>query len=465
MFVPLSAARTCVRRVSTGLVTLLAAGLLTGATVLGAASATAAAGPSPGTVFIADRFASQILALPPGGGSPTPTGPTLVTPTGVAVDKRGDVYVAASAQAVVIPASGAPPTTLGTGLSDASGIAIDPTGNVFIADRSHNRIVEVPAGGGPQTTVGTGLKLPTGVTVDVAGNLYVADSGNDRVVKIPAGGGSQTTVATGLNTPTGVTVDIAGNVYVADYGNDRVIKIPAGGGSQATIGITGLGTPAGVALDAAGDLFIADIANGNVVRVPAGGGAQSIVASGLLRPFGVAVFAPPPTFTADSPPRSATVGSAYKYTYRAPALSGEPPARFSLAQGALPPGLTLDPGTGILSGRPTRAGAYSFRVLAANAVNAALGPRTTITVAKAARPAPTGSAQLPRARAESDGLPATGTSAVPMSGLAVALVLAGLGLILLTRHRPQARYPVRASPRSGRSRGSVRESHNIRDLP
>jgi hypothetical protein len=424
MFVPLSAARTCVRRVSTGLVTLLAAGLLTGATVLGAASATAAAGPSPGTVFIADRFASQILALPPGGGSPTPTGPTLVTPTGVAVDKRGDVYVAASAQAVVIPASGAPPTTLGTGLSDASGIAIDPTGNVFIADRSHNRIVEVPAGGGPQTTVGTGLKLPTGVTVDVAGNLYVADSGNDRGV-----------------------------------------KIPAGGGSQATIGITGLGTPAGVALDAAGDLFIADIANGNVVRVPAGGGAQSIVASGLLRPFGVAVFAPPPTFTADSPPRSATVGSAYKYTYRAPALSGEPPARFSLAQGALPPGLTLDPGTGILSGRPTRAGAYSFRVLAANAVNAALGPRTTITVAKAARPAPTGSAQLPRARAESDGLPATGTSAVPMSGLAVALVLAGLGLILLTRHRPQARYPVRASPRSGRSRGSVRESHNIRDLP
>jgi hypothetical protein len=174
-------------------------------------------------------------------------------------------------------------------------------------------------------------------------------------------------------------VDVGGNVYIADYGNDRVVKVPSDGGAETTLG-TGLRSPAGVALDAAGGVYIADSARHRVVRVPSGGGAQTTVGTGLTRPTGLVVFAPAPMFTAETPPSAATVGSAYSYAYGADTPSGEPPARFGLGEGTLPPGLTLDPVTGVLSGKPTTAGRYSFRIMTSNAVNATIGPPTTITV-------------------------------------------------------------------------------------
>jgi uncharacterized membrane protein YgdD (TMEM256/DUF423 family) len=86
----------------------------------------------------------------------------------------------------------------------------------------------------------------------------------------------------------------------------------------------------------------------------------------------------PPAFTADSPPTSATAGTAYAYTFAASALPG---ATFALASGALPPGLSLDPETGLLSGSPTTTGAFTFSVKARNGVAPdATSPPTTISV-------------------------------------------------------------------------------------
>ncbi|MDR1641227.1 MAG: putative Ig domain-containing protein [Clostridiales bacterium] len=48
------------------------------------------------------------------------------------------------------------------------------------------------------------------------------------------------------------------------------------------------------------------------------------------------------------------------------AASGDAPIDFSLASGSLPDGLSLDPLTGIISGVPTAAGAFSFSILASN---------------------------------------------------------------------------------------------------
>jgi Putative Ig domain len=49
----------------------------------------------------------------------------------------------------------------------------------------------------------------------------------------------------------------------------------------------------------------------------------------------------------------APVGAGYAYTYKAPTPAGEPAATFALFSGTLPPGLALDPATGVLSGTPT----------------------------------------------------------------------------------------------------------------
>lgn len=87
----------------------------------------------------------------------------------------------------------------------------------------------------------------------------------------------------------------------------------------------------------------------------------------------------PPVFTADTPPGTAGIGTAYSYAF---AATGEPVPSFLVASGTLPPGLTLSGPTGVLSGSPTATGQFQFRIRATNGVSpAALTSVLTITVA------------------------------------------------------------------------------------
>jgi uncharacterized delta-60 repeat protein len=87
-----------------------------------------------------------------------------------------------------------------------------------------------------------------------------------------------------------------------------------------------------------------------------------------------------PHFTADTPPTTATVGVGYSYQF---AASGNPAPSF-IVGGQLPTGLSLNSTTGLLSGTPTAAHSFSFRVIASNGVGSpATSPLITITVARA----------------------------------------------------------------------------------
>jgi RHS repeat-associated protein len=77
----------------------------------------------------------------------------------------------------------------------------------------------------------------------------------------------------------------------------------------------------------------------------------------------------PISFTSASPPSTWTVGNPYAYTF---AASGVPAPTFMIASGSLPPGVTLDPTTGLISGTPTTIGAFSFAVTASNGFSPAV---------------------------------------------------------------------------------------------
>jgi len=95
--------------------------------------------------------------------------------------------------------------------------------------------------------------------------------------------------------------------------------------------------------------------------------------------FTLTVYGLAPAFTADSPPVTAVTGTSYSYTFTA---SGDPAPAFSVASGTLPPGLSLNSTTGVLSGTPTTSGSFYFTVQAANGISpAAVSPTLQVVSA------------------------------------------------------------------------------------
>ena len=82
-------------------------------------------------------------------------------------------------------------------------------------------------------------------------------------------------------------------------------------------------------------------------------------------------------------PPAGTVGDYYAHLF--PTGGGDPPVTFAIVAGALPPGLMLDPATGIVSGVPTTAGAYGFTVQATDSwfSTASVACSISVTVAPA----------------------------------------------------------------------------------
>ncbi len=199
-----------------------------------------------------------------------------------------------------IQATPALQSTLGSGLKTPTQVATDTLGNLYIADPGQGKVLEYAAGSSTAVSVGTGLTSPTGVAVDGAGDIFIADSGTGSVYEVPFGpsglnAAGQATLVSGLGaTGLQLAADGLDHLYVADPSNGRVVRLSDIGASttsnlgQAQSALTsGFTAPSAVAADAAGNVYVID--GVNLFELVGGAGAPVTLLNNLSGATGLAV--------------------------------------------------------------------------------------------------------------------------------------------------------------------------------
>lgn len=140
-----------------------------------------------GNLYVPDRLANRIRRIDPAGAMTTVAGSGLGHFTGDGI------------------------SAVNAALNQPNGVAVDPKGNLYIADTPNNRVRRVAPSGIIGTVVGTGesgggdggpatdadLSFPSGLAVGSDDSLYIADTENHRVRRIDRIGVISTLVGTG----------------------------------------------------------------------------------------------------------------------------------------------------------------------------------------------------------------------------------------------------------------------------
>ena len=206
----------------------------------------------------------------------------LIGPYGIAIDSKGQVYVADQRVGAVFIFNTETRDTqmIRNGIEAhfglVNGLAIDDGDRLFVSDGKMKRVLIFSPKHEVENQITEGLVDPVGLAIDTENRfLYVADTQQDQIIvydadslkllrRIGTGGKNHYLTTPGdFGGPQGVAVDKDGNVYVADTMNDRVEIFDADGNFISTFGKNGDGPgyfarPKGIAVDCDEHIWVAD---------------------------------------------------------------------------------------------------------------------------------------------------------------------------------------------------------------
>ena len=226
------------------------------------------------------------------------------TPSGLAIDKQGNLYVADTGNHMIrkIEPNGKVSTVAGNGqagyrdgaaaqaqFNGPIGVAVSKDGKIYVADTYNDKIrvilpdgqVQTIAGGNqPGYLDGAGsaalFDTPSSLVVNSLGDIIVADTRNNAVRKIGIDGQVSTLIASDpkdftalLRRPVGLAITHDDYVYVGELSHGRILQIAPDGKSRGLTGVDidiipgddtspRMNNPVGLTVNAKGDLIVSD---------------------------------------------------------------------------------------------------------------------------------------------------------------------------------------------------------------
>ena len=191
-----------------------------------------------------------------------------------------------------------------------TGLAFDSSGNLYVTNQPNQGSGYIkklsPTGADLGIFSSSGVSGPSGLAFDSNGNLYVANSSNNTIEKFSSTGTDLGVFASsGLNNPVGLAFDANGNLYASNYGDATIRKFDsAGNGSLfAHLGAYGF---YGIAFDSNGNLYVADLQDNSIRKFDSAGNSTVFASAGSkarffisIRPGAMSVPTTAPGATAD----------------------------------------------------------------------------------------------------------------------------------------------------------------------